>query len=173
MERNLEAATPRMRRQLRLIAILAAFVACIIVAAFIGAFRNQGANAHLPTAVRIDAAALAEGAFSQATIDTDVVLDGHEYKQVALLITRSAGQVHALWAHSTHVGCRVVPYRNQSFVDPSKRADAKFVDPCGNAVWALDGRCLAGDCPHGLDEFAVTVRNGVAYADLTNLHHSA
>jgi len=173
MERSPEGMTPRMRRQLRLLAILAAFVGCIIVIAFVGAFRNQGGNAHLPTAVRINSGTLAEGAYSQATIDTNVVLDGHEYKRVALLIVRTSGQVHALWAHSTHLGCVVVPYRGQTFVDASKRADAKFVDPCGGAAWAIDGRCLSGPCPRGLDEFAVSERNGVAYADLTNLRHSA
>ncbi|MCU1430327.1 MAG: hypothetical protein JWL83_4327 [Actinomycetia bacterium] len=166
-------ATPRMRKQLRLLAVLAAFVAVIIVLAFVGAFRNQGTNAHLPTAVRIDARSLAEGTYAQATIQTDVVLDGSHYSQVALFIVRTSGQVHALWAHSTRPGCRVVPFRGQAFVDASRRGEVRFVDPCGGATWALDGRCVAGPCPRGLDEFAVYERGGVAFADLAALHKSA
>ena len=56
MERDVGGATtPLMRRRLRWLALLAGFAIFVIVVAFIGAFRNQGTHAGLPTAVRIDA----------------------------------------------------------------------------------------------------------------------
>jgi Rieske Fe-S protein len=156
-------ATPRMRRQLRLLAMLAGFVVLVVAVAFVAAFRNTATDDLPSTLVRIDASSVREGDVVKASAATDVVVAGTEYRGVDFFVVRSDGAVHALWARSPHLGCRVKPIGE---VDIPHGDNAGFADPCGGSLFALDGRCIDGPCPRGLDGFAIVERNGVAYADL-------
>jgi Rieske Fe-S protein len=158
-------ATPHMRKQLRVLAALAVFVAVVVVMAFFAAFRNTGGTTTAPTRWRLDTTGLQEGDYRADRATTDVVLNGQEYHVIDLYVVRVHGQVHALWSRSTHLGCRTVPTRDAASVD---RATV-FEDPCGGSVFGLDGSCLSGPCPRALDEFTVELRNGVAYANLTRV----
>jgi Rieske Fe-S protein len=152
--------TPNVRRQLRLLSILAAFVGAIILAAFVLAFRNQGTSVLPANLVRIDTSSVAEGSYSVATVTKNVLIQGQVYDSVPLFVVRTGGQLHALWAKSPQLGCQVQPYTGKTVVH------AVFVDPCGGSHFGIDGRCLDGPCPRGLDGFRVLERGGTTYADL-------
>jgi Rieske Fe-S protein len=152
--------TPNVRRQLRLLSILAAFVGAIIIAAFVLAFRNQGTSVLPANLARIDTSSVAEGSFSITTVTKNVLIQGQEYDSVPLFIVRSGGKVQALWAKSPQLGCQVQPYNGKTV------AHAVFVDPCGGSHFAIDGSCLDGPCPRGLDGFRILHRAGTDYADL-------
>ena len=157
--------TPGMRRRLRALAALAGFVAFVIAIAFIAAFRNTGGGSTDSTRVQIDTAGLREGEWHPVRAVAEVVLDGQQFHALNLIVVRAHGRVHALWAHSTHLGCRVVPRHEGT--------QTVLEDPCGGSSFAIDGRCLSGPCPRNLDEFAIVERDGLAYADLARLERGA
>ncbi|MDQ1521695.1 MAG: cytochrome b6-f complex iron-sulfur subunit [Actinomycetota bacterium] len=148
-----------------MLAVLGGFVVLIVVVAFMAAFRNTGGTVDVATRVRLDAEGLRDGEYRAVRANADVVLVGQEYRSVDLYVVRVKGHLHALWARSTHLGCRTVPRR-----DPGRSTDGGvFEDPCGGSLFALDGTCVSGPCPRSLDEFAVVERNGIAYADLARV----
>jgi hypothetical protein len=159
--------TPNVRRQLRLLAILAGFVGAIIVVAFVLAFKNQGTSVLPATLVRIDSSSVAEGSFEATTVTKNVMINGQDYDSVPLLVVRTNGQLHVLWAQTADAGCPVQPYSGKAV------ARAVFVDTCGGAHFAIDGSCIDGPCPRGLDGFRVLHRNGTDYADLGALVRGA
>jgi Rieske Fe-S protein len=152
--------TPNVRRQLRLLAILASFVGAIILAAFVLAFRNQGTAVLPANLVRIDTSSVADGSYSVTTVTKNVLIQGQVYDSVPLFVVRKGGKVHALWARSPELGCQVKPYTGKTV------AHAVFVDTCGGSHFAIDGSCLDGPCPRGLDGFRIVQRAGTDYADL-------
>jgi Rieske Fe-S protein len=44
-----------------------------------------------------------------------------------------------------------------------------FQDPCGGSVFAIDGDCIGGPCPRGLDRYPVEVHGDTAEIDVTQL----
>jgi len=148
--------TPRAQLRLRALVVLAGFVVLIVVIAFVAAFRNTGASTHPATLVALDSS-IRDGHYRSMHVTANVALAGDELHSVDLYLVRVDGQLHALWARSTHLGCRTVP-----------RAHG-FEDPCGGSMFALDGGCVSGPCPRGLDEFMLVERQGVTYADLRQL----
>jgi hypothetical protein len=166
VERAPAVETPRMRRQLRWLAALAGFVVCIIVIAFIGAFRNQGANSHVPTQVRINTSHLVENGVMSTSVETNVTIAGQPYRRVPLLVARTRGVVHVWWSHSTRNGCLL-----ESRL-PVAEGEWRFIEMCGDGSWAIDGTCVHG-CSRDLDQFGVTERGGISYAELTNLIRGA
>jgi len=75
------------------------------------------------------------------------------------------GEVLALYARSTHLGC-TVPFR-PTFVFSNR--EGWFRDPCGGATWDMAGYRVFGPAQRGLDRFAVEVRDGKVYVDLGDL----
>jgi Rieske Fe-S protein len=149
-----------MQRRLRLLAVLAGFVAVVIAIAFVAAFRNTGGTLKTDRVV-IDTRGLEVNAFRAVHELTDVTINGEDVKEIDLYLVRTANGVHALWARSTHLGCRTVP-----------RAGG-FEDPCGGAMFALDGRCVSGPCARDLDEFPIVQDSGATYVDLRHLQRGA
>ena len=92
---------------------------------------------------------------------TDVTIDGEDVKEIDLYLVRTGDGVHALWARSTHLGCRTVPHAGG------------FEDPCGGAMFTLDGRCVSGPCPRNLDEFPIVEDASSTYVDLTHVERGA
>src|SRR5262245_26794758 len=134
-------ATPRMRKQLRLLAVLAGFVVLIVAVAFVAAFRNTSMNDKPNSFVRIDAHALEEGRYAYVRSTADVLVGGERQHEVDLIVVRTGGEVHALWARSPHLGCRVEPIRK---LQTKSAPGVAFGDPCGGSLFAIDGRCLDG-----------------------------
>ena len=58
-----------------------------------------------------------------------MVLDGKQYSKVALIIVRTSGQVHALWARGNGNGCKIVPYHGQVSVDAAFRSEVSVDGP--------------------------------------------
>jgi hypothetical protein len=168
------ATTPRMRRQLRLLAALAGFALLIVAVAFLGAFRDTSTKGVPRTLVALPVAVLRNGASTTVRAPADVLVDGKRYSTVDLLVAREgSGALHAFWARSTHLGCRVVRVADAGDVGVSVAPGTEFVDPCGGSSWAIDGVCIDGPCPRGLDGFRVVERDGNVYADLTAFLHGA
>jgi len=164
-------ATPRMRRQLRVLAALAGFAAVVIFFGFVAAFRNNATSEDVPgTLVRLDVAGLSGGDFTMQRVPADVVIEGERQREVELLVVQTGATTRAFWSRSTHLGCGVRPIETTNI---SHRRGTAFGDPCGGAQFALDGRCIGGPCPRGLDEFVIVERDGVAYADLDQMQRGA
>jgi Rieske Fe-S protein len=72
---------------------------------------------------------------------------------------------------STHLGCRLVTRGDPTFGDgfASSRDMAPFEDPCGGSTYALNGDCVGGPCPRGLDRYHVQITDGTARIDLEQL----
>ena len=77
---------------------------------------------------------------------------------VFVVDVRGAG-VLALVGRSPHLGCRVEWVAAPGYTRFEKHAAVAFEDPCGGSVFGLDGACLGGPCPRGLDRLA-TRRTG-------------
>jgi hypothetical protein len=169
------ATTPRMRRQLRLLAVLAGFALLIVAVAFLGAFRDTSTKGVSRTLVALPVAVLRNGASTTVRVPADVLVDGKRYSRVELLVAREgSGALHAFWSRSTHLGCRVVRVADATGeLRASVVPGAAFVDPCGGSTWAIDGVCIGGPCPRGLDGFRIVERDGNVYADLTAFVHGA
>ena len=143
-------------------------IALVVVIAFVAAFRNTSMNDKPPTLVRVGD--VPEGDAVSGSSAVDVVLAGKEYLTVSYFTVRSDGVVHVLWDRNPHLGCAVKPADD---VDIPHRDTIAFTDPCDGSQFALDGRCVEGPCPRGLDEFRVVERGGVEYFDLAHLQRGA
>ena len=101
----------------------------------------------------------------------DVTLPGAKHKKARMfLVQRGDKRVLALLGVSTHLGCRVLWPDDPGFGDGVSVSDkVEYEDPCGGSVFALDGACIGGPCPRGLDRYPVMVDGGTAEIDLTQL----
>jgi nitrite reductase/ring-hydroxylating ferredoxin subunit len=156
-------ATPRMRAQLRLLAVLAGFVVLIVAVAFVAAFRNTATDraSSTPTQVRIEPPPPDDRNWYVLPN-----VRGGAREAEDLFVVRLDGRVHALRARSDHLACQVVvrPTR-ELLADP----DEPFESPCDGATFTVDGRCATGPCGRGLAEFRVIERSGALYVDLAHL----
>lgn len=62
----------------------------------------------------------------------------------------------ALVGISTHLGCRVEWVHAPGYQRFEHHAQVAFEDPCGGSLFALNGDCLGGPCPRGLDRYSAT-----------------
>jgi Rieske Fe-S protein len=62
----------------------------------------------------------------------------------------------ALVGRSTHLGCRVQWIHAARYQRFEHHPEVTFEDPCGGSLFALNGDCLGGPCPRGLDRFSAT-----------------
>jgi Rieske Fe-S protein len=165
-------STPRMRRQLRVIAVLAGFVGLIVVIAFAGAVFRSEDEPLRTTWVKVAGIPDVEHPYLPMHVPGNVVVEGETYAGLDLFVVRTGRGPRVLWARSPHLGCRVVPKAElEGGLRGSAPADAAFGDRCGGSMFALDGQCVAGPCPRGLDGFEVAYREGEVYVDVSRLVH--
>ena len=62
----------------------------------------------------------------------------------------------ALLGRSTHLGCRVAWVHAPGYKRFGRLPGVAFEDPCGGSQFGLNGACLDGPCPRGLDRFKTT-----------------
>jgi Rieske Fe-S protein len=62
----------------------------------------------------------------------------------------------ALVGRSTHLGCLVKWVHAADYRRFEQHPEVTFEDPCGGSLFALNGDCLGGPCPRGLDRFSAT-----------------
>ena len=74
-------------------------------------------------------------------------------------------QIKVLLARGPRIQCRIewVPPQDQRSLRGIKLV---FEEPCGAALYTLDGACMAGPCANGMEQFPVAVTNGRARIDL-------
>jgi Rieske Fe-S protein len=76
----------------------------------------------------------------------------------------------AFLARSTHLGCRLWFRGDPHFGEGLFRMRGiAFQDPCGGSTFALNGDCIGGPCPRGLDRYRVDVRDDTAEIDIKHL----
>jgi nitrite reductase/ring-hydroxylating ferredoxin subunit len=83
----------------------------------------------------------------------------------AYLVGLDGGRLFAFSRRSTHLGCTVVWRPDREF----SGAKGFFSDPCGGALWAIDGTPAFGPAPRGMDRYPVAVVNGEVSVDTRNL----
>ena len=73
--------------------------------------------------------------------------------------------IKVLLTRGPRIQCRIenVPPQDQLSLQGRKLV---FEDPCGAALYTLDGACMAGPCANGMEQFPVAVTNGRARIDL-------
>jgi len=84
----------------------------------------------------------------------------NEHRTIPVFVVRNGVNVLALLGRSTHLGCRVEDIarpRGEGSFAFVKHAEARFADPCGGSAWDLNGTCLEGPCPRGLDRLSTSV----------------
>lgn len=86
------------------------------------------------------------------------------------LVRRRNQHVAALLGISTHLGCRLLLPGDPRYGEGFAASHAiVFEDPCGGSTFALNGDCIGGPCPRGLDRYAVDVHDDLAEIDLNHL----
>jgi Rieske Fe-S protein len=104
-------------------------------------------------------------------LPVDVTLPGPKHEPARVfLVRRDDKSVLGLLGVSTHLGCRVLWPEDPKFgVGVAVNDRIEYEDPCGGSVFAVDGACVGGPCPRGLDRYPVTVKSGNAEFDLAQL----
>jgi Rieske Fe-S protein len=117
--------------------------------------------------VEVDISGLRPGAVTP--VETSLPGQPKWSRRVFLVHTRDDG-VAAFLARSTHLGCRLWFRGDPTFGEGlSTERGIEFQDPCGGSVFALNGDCIGGPCPRGLDHYRVEVRDSTAEIDLNHL----
>ena len=150
-----------------LFVMLAIAVAVVVVVAGVVMLRDDGSSKVRAGSIAVDVSALRPG----DVLPVDVTLPGAKHEQARVFLVRRDDQrVIALLGVSTHLGCRVLWPSDPGFGDGVSVNDTiEYEDPCGGSVFAVDGACVGGPCPRGLDRYRVSVDRGTAEIDLTQL----
>jgi Rieske Fe-S protein len=86
------------------------------------------------------------------------------------LVRQTRRRVDAFLGVSTHLGCRLLVPGDRRYGNVVTPSDASvFEDPCGGSAFALNGDCVGGPCPRGLDRYPVEVHDDIAEIDLNHL----
>jgi nitrite reductase/ring-hydroxylating ferredoxin subunit len=96
--------------------------------------------------------------------------DKKHTKARVFVVRRGHNQVAAFLGVSTHLGCRLLLPGDRGYgkgFTVTRRL--AFEDPCGGSVFALNGDCVGGPCPRGLDRYSIDVRDDTASVDLNHL----
>jgi Rieske Fe-S protein len=125
--------------------------ALVVASAAVVALSQGNRNPATSGRVTIDVSRLAPGGVE--TTQYDVPGANGTPAPVFLVDVPHAGFL-ALLGRSTHLGCSVRWVAAPSYKRFEHSAPVAFEDPCGGSLFALDGACLGGPCPRGLDRFA-------------------
>jgi len=126
------------------IGALAATVAVIVA-------MSMGTHGGASGFVTVDVSGLRSG----DVLTTDYTVSVANLKAAPVFIADSPNEGFvALVGRSTHLGCRVAWVHAASYPRFETHLQVVFEDPCGGSLFALDGACIGGPCPRGLDRFA-------------------
>lgn len=157
-----------MRARLLVVLLLASFVAFAGVATYV-ALRGTGPTQ--PGTVAIDVDRLGPG----QVMPVQSSLPGQpKWSRRVFVVHLRGDRITAFLGRSTHLGCRLWFHGDSHFGEGlSTVRGIAFQDPCGGSTFALDGDCIGGPCPRGLDRYRVDVRDGTAEIDLNHLLEGA
>lgn len=149
----------------RLLIVLSVAVVLVVGAATFLAFWGDG-----PTGSGVVTVTLEGLRPGQARAVTVALPDKKHTKARIFVVRRPHHQIAAFLGVSTHLGCRLLlpgdARYGEGFTVSRRYA---FEDPCGGSVFALNGDCVGGPCPRGLDRYPLDVRDGTAEVDLNHL----
>jgi Rieske Fe-S protein len=119
-----------------------------------------------PGFVTVDVSGLRPG----DVLTTDYTVSVANLKAAPVFIADSPNEGFvALVGRSTHLGCRVAWVHDPGYRRFETHPQVVFEDPCGGSLFALDGACLGGPCPRGLDRFAATATRTVLRINLREI----
>jgi nitrite reductase/ring-hydroxylating ferredoxin subunit len=148
--------------------LLALVLTCAAVFAGVAAIvALQGSRSATAGVVDVDIARLDPG----KVMPLETTLPGQpKWSRRVFVVHQSGDGVAAFLGRSTHLGCRLWFRGDPRFGEGlfTERGVA-FYDPCGGSTYALDGACIGGPCPRGLDHYRVDVRDGTAEINVTRL----
>jgi len=151
----------------RLLIVLSVVVVLLVSAATFLALWGNGPHSTRSGVVTVNRAGLHPG---HARAITVALSDKKHTKARIFVVRQHLNQVAVFLGVSTHLGCRLLlpgdPGYGEGF-SVSRRF--MFEDPCGGSVFALNGDCVGGPCPRGLDRYPLDVRDDTAKVDLNHL----
>jgi nitrite reductase/ring-hydroxylating ferredoxin subunit len=149
----------------RLIIVLSVIVVLLVGAAAFIALWGDGPTR--PGVVTVNVAHLPPGHAQAVTVQLP---DKKQPTARIFLVRRRSHGIDAFLGVSTHLGCRLLlpgdPHYGNGFTVTRQLA---FEDPCGGSVFALNGECVGGPCPRGLDRYSLKVRDETVEVDLNHL----
>lgn len=85
------------------------------------------------------------------------------------VVDQPSGHFTAFLGRAQHVKCPLVWSQQPHYARMFDSESDAFEDPCGGALFMLDGTCYDGPCEHALDEFPITRTGATASIDLDTL----
>jgi hypothetical protein len=85
------------------------------------------------------------------------------------VVDDTSGHLTALLGRAQGVNCPLVSSSQPHYARMFDVAWDAFEDPCGGAVFTIDGGCVDGPCTHSLDQFPITRAGTTASIDLDTL----
>lgn len=151
-------------RVLIALAVSAALVAgTFLVVSLSTSGRNQNASG----LVTVDVAGLHPGEVLTTRYTASVANLHHT---PVFVVDVSHDGIVALVGRSTHLGCRVEWVHAAGYQRFEQHPEVTFEDPCGGSLFALNGDCLGGPCPRGLDRFSATTTGTQLRINLTEVN---
>jgi Rieske Fe-S protein len=152
----------------RVLGGLVALVAVIATTALVASFSYDGNGTKQRGVAGVDVAGLRPG--DVLTTRYTASPTNTETRATVFVVDVPGEGVLALLGRSTHLGCRVEWVHAAGYHRFEQRRDVVFEDPCGGSVFALNGDCVGGPCPRGLDRFSATVGGTQLRIDLTDIN---
>jgi Rieske Fe-S protein len=151
----------------RVLGALGALIAVIATTAVVVTLSENRHPRHAAGVVTVDVAGLRPG---EVLTTRYTAMPGNIKTRAPVLIVDVPGEgVVALLGRSTHLGCRVEWVHAAGYHPFEHRPDVAFEDPCGGSLFALNGDCVGGPCPRGLDRFSAAVTGRELRINLTDI----
>lgn len=75
------------------------------------------------------------------------------------MVANAGTEIFALSQKCPHLGCRV----------PFCESSGRFECPCHGSIFDIGGEWISGPSPRGMDQYALTLEDGVLIADTSEL----
>jgi Rieske Fe-S protein len=151
-------------RQRALIALSGIVAVLVVAVAFLALWRE---GPHSRGVVSVSLVGLSSGDARAVTV---ALPDEEHTKARIFVVRRRSDRVDAFLGVSTHLGCRLLLPGDRRYGEGfTLTSRLQFLDPCGGSTYALNGDCVGGPCPRGLDRYALAVRDDTAEIDLNHL----
>jgi len=148
----------------RLLGLLPASVLTFVCTVFGVALLQTGSAAAGPSMITVDVSAMRAGDVKVIPLSIDA-LGGSRWP--VFVVDERDGRIKAFVGRAQGVKCPLAWTREPYYARMVMLGSVAFEDPCGGALFAIDGTCMDGPCTHSLDELRVTERGASASIDLT------
>jgi hypothetical protein len=143
-------------------ATLASLLTVMLV--FVVSLWRSGARGQSATGTfSVDVEAMRPGTVKTFSLDVDA-LGGARWP--VFVVDDSSGHFSAFLGRAQGVPCPLVWSGEPGYTRMVTSSNVAFEDPCGGALFTIDGSCLDGPCTHSLDRFPLTRRGTAVAIDL-------